>query len=183
MIVGAVARRYARAIFAVAEEQQSLEQTAAELQLLGAVADDAEIAAALANPLLSAAARRGLATTIADNLKLSPTSRNFVSLLADHRRLDQLAGIARAFTRILDARQGRVRATITSATPLSDAQRQALVSAFEQKLGRTVLADTQIDPGLLGGVVVDIEGTVYDGSVRTQLRALATRIAGGRSPL
>lgn len=182
MIVGSVARRYARAIFAVAEEAQTLDQTAAELQLLGAVAGDPEIGAALANPLLDTAARRGLAATIADNLKVSPTTRNFVSLLADHRRLDQLAGIARAFTRILDDKLHRVRATVTSAQPLDDAQRQALVAALERKLGRTVLADTQIDPALLGGVVVDVEGTVYDGSVRTQLQSLATRIAGGRSP-
>lgn len=182
MIVGSVARRYARAIFAVADEQGALDQIAAELQLLGVVADDPQIGAALANPLLSATARRGLAGTIADNLKLSATTRNFVSLLADHRRLDQLAGIARAFTRILDAQQNRVRATITSAVPLSDAQRQGLVAAFERKLGRAVVAETQVDPQLLGGVVVDIEGTIYDGSVRTQLQTLATRIAGGRSP-
>jgi F-type H+-transporting ATPase subunit delta len=183
MIVGAVARRYARAIFAVAEEEQSLEQTAAELQLLGVLAEDPQIAAGLANPLLSATDRRGLAGTIADNLKLSTTTRNFVSLLADHRRLNQLAGIARSFTRILDEQQHRVRATITSAVPLTDAQRQALVASFEKKLGRTVLAETQVDPQLLGGVLVDVEGTIYDGSVRTQLQTLATRIAGGRSTL
>lgn len=181
MIVGSVARRYARAILALANEQGTLEQTAAELQLLRAVAADESIAQALANPLLSATARRDLARTIADTLKLSPTGRNFVSLLADHRRLDQLAGIAQEFERLLDERLGRVRATVSSAVPLSDGQRQAVIAAFERTLGRTVLAETRVDPTLLGGVVVDVEGTVYDGSVRTQLRALATRIAGGRS--
>lgn len=183
MIVGSAARRYARAIFALAEEEGTLDQTADELQLLGAIAGDGEIAAALGNPLLSPTARRDLARTISDNLKLSPTTRNFVSLLADHRRLDQLVGIAREFTRILDAQRHRVRATITSAAPLSDAQRQAVVAAFERKLGRTVLAEAQVDPQLLGGVVVDVEGTVYDGSVRTHLHTLAHRIAGGRSLL
>ena len=67
--------------------------------------------------------------------------------------------------------------------PLDDAQRQALIAAFERKLGRTVLAETTVDPQLLGGVVVDVEGTVYDGSVRTQLQSLANRIAGGRTLL
>lgn len=181
MMVGAVARRYARAILALADEQGALEQTANELRLLGAVASDAQISAALANPLLSATARRGLARSIADSLSLSPTTRNFVSLLADKRRLDQLAGIAQEFDRILDGRLGRVRATVTSAVALTEAQRQAVVGAFERKLGRTVIAEAQVDPQLLGGVVVDVEGTVYDGSVRTQLRTLATRIAGGRS--
>ena len=183
MIVGSVARRYARAIFAVAEEQGARDQIGAELQLLGALAEDPQIAAGLANPLLSSQARRGLAGTIADNLKLSPTTRNFISLLADHRRLDQLVGIAREFTRILDRQMHRVRATIRSAVPLDEAQRQQLVAAFERKLGQTVLAEMAVDPQLLGGVVVDIEGTVYDGSVRTQLQSLANRIAGGRSLL
>lgn len=183
MIVASAARRYARAIFAVADEQGALDQIGAELQLLGVLAEDPAIAAGLANPLLSATARRGLAGTIADNLKLSQTTRNFISLLADHRRLDQLVGIAREFTRILDRQLHRVRATITSAAPLDDAQRQRLIASFEQKLGRTVIAETAVDPQLLGGVVVDIEGTVYDGSVRTQLQSLANRIAGGRSLL
>jgi F-type H+-transporting ATPase subunit delta len=183
MIGGSAARRYARAIFALAEEQGVLDQAADELQVLGAVAADPQVAAALANPLLSAAARRNLARTIADNLKLGATMRNFVSLLADHRRLDQLVGITREFTRILDRQRQRARATITSAMPLSDAQRHAVIAAFERKLGRTVLAETQTDPQLLGGIVVDVEGTVYDGSVRTQLHTLANRIAGGRSLL
>jgi F-type H+-transporting ATPase subunit delta len=183
MIVGSVARRYARAIFAVAEEEHTLEQTADELRLLGALGADPDIAAALANPLLSTTARRGLAGTIADNLKLSSTTRNFVSLLADHRRLDHIVGIAQAFAHILDQKLQRVRATITSAVALSDAQRQELVAAFERKLGRTVLAEASVDPQLLGGVVVDVDGTVYDGSVHTQLQALANRIAGGRSLL
>jgi F-type H+-transporting ATPase subunit delta len=178
---GSVARRYAKALFGVAEQQNSLEQTANELQLLRALTADAQIAGALANPLLSATARRNLARTIADNLKLSGTTRNFLSLLADHRRLDQLGGIAAQFERILDARLNRVRATITSATELSDAQRQAVIVAFEQKLGRSVLAEARVDPQLLGGVVVDVQGTIYDGSVRTQLHTLAHRIAGGRS--
>jgi len=178
---GSVARRYAKALFEVVEAEQALEQTAAELQLLRALAEDDQIADALANPLLSATSRRNLVRTIADTLKVSQTTRNFLGLLADHRRLDQLAGIAVQFERILDARLNRVRATITSAVALSDAQRQAIVAAFEQKLGRNVLAETRVDAELLGGVLVDVAGTIYDGSVRTQLHALAQRIAGGRS--
>lgn len=176
-----VARRYAKALFEVAEAEQALEQTAAELQVLRALAADAQIAAALANPLLSAQARRALVGTIATHLTLRPATRNFLALLADQRRLDQLAGIATQFERILDARLNRVRATITTAAPLSEAQQQALVGALERRLGRTVLAETNVDAQLLGGVQVDVAGTIYDGSVRTQLHALAQRIAGGRS--
>jgi F-type H+-transporting ATPase subunit delta len=182
-MTGSIARRYAKAIIAIAQEQQSLEPTGTELQLLGTLAADPEIASGLANPLLSATARRGLAGSIAASLKLGPTMRNFLCLLADHRRLDQLPGIAEQYRRQLDQMLGRVRATITSAVPLSPDELQAVIGAFERKAGRTVLAEHHVDPQLLGGLVVDIDGTIHDGSLRTQLQTLATHIAGGRSLL
>lgn len=181
--MSSIARRYAKAIVAVAQEQNSLEQTGDELRLLRAVAEDQQIAHGLANPLLSSSARRGLARAIAENLKLRPIMRDFLSLLADHRRLDQLIGIADQYQRILDDILGRVRATITSATPLTPDQLQAINAALAKQTGRSVLAEERVDKDLLGGVVVDIEGKVYDGSLRTQLEALATSIAGGRSLL
>ena len=180
---GSIARRYAKAIIAVAQEQQALEQSADELRLLRALAEDPQIAQGLANPLLSATARRGLAAAIAEQLKLRPMMRNFLCLLADHRRLDQLVGIADQDQRILDQLLGRVRAAITSSAALTPAQVEALVAALARQTGRTVLAEEHVDPRLLGGVVVDIEGKVYDGSLRTQLEALASSIAGGRSLL
>jgi len=77
----------------------------------------------------------------------------------------------------------RVRATLTSAAPLSPEQLDAIVTALGRQTGRTVLVEQQADPQLLGGLVVDVEGKVYDGSLRTQLEALATSIAGGRALL
>jgi len=181
--MSSIARRYAKAIVGVAQEQNTLEQTGDELRLLGALAADPQIAQSLANPLLSAAARRGLASAIAEQLTLRPIMRNFLCLLADHRRLDQLVGIADQYQRILDQMLGRVRATITSSGALTPAQSDALIAVMARQSGRTVLAEERVEPALLGGVVVDIEGTVYDGSLRTQLEALATSIAGGRSLL
>jgi len=178
-----IARRYAKAIVGVAQEQNTLQQTGDELRVLRALAADPQIAQSLANPLLSGAARRGLASAIAEQLTLRPIMRNFLCLLADHRRLDQLVGIADQYQKIVDGMLGRVRATIASSAPLSAGQTQAVIDALARVSARTVLAEQSVDPALLGGVVVDVEGTVYDGSLRTQLEALATRIAGGRSLL
>lgn len=182
-MTGSIARRYAKAILDVAREKNTLEQTGDQLRVLSALASDPQIAAAFANPLLSTSARRELARTIAGTLSLGPMMSNFLSLLADHRRLDHLSGIAQQYEKLVDQQLGRVRATITSATALSPEDLQSLVGAFERKTGRSVLAETRVDAELLGGVVVDIEGTIYDGSLRTQLRTLATHIAGGRSLL
>lgn len=181
--MSSIARRYAKAIVAVAQEQNGLEQTGDELRLLRALAEDPQIAHGLSNPLLSASARRGLARAVAEQLKLRPIMRDFLCLLADHRRLDHLVGIADQYQKIIDQMLGRVRATITSAGSLTAEQTEAVTAALARQTGRTVLAEERVDPQLLGGVVVDIEGKVYDGSLRTQLEALATSIAGGRSLL
>ena len=182
-MTASIARRYAKAIVRVAQEEKSLEQTGDELRLLRALASDPQIAQSLANPLLTATARRGLAGAIAEQLTLRPLMRNFLCLLADHRRLDQLIGIADRYEKIVDEMLGRVRATIASAAPLTGPQAQGVIDALARQSRRTVIAEQHVEPSLLGGVVVDVEGTVYDGSLRTQLETLATRIAGGRSLL
>ena len=85
--------------------------------------------------------------------------------------------IADQYQRILDQMLGRVRATITSSTPLA-AQGETVVAALARQTGRTVLAEERVDPSLLGGVVVDIEGTVYDGSLSGQLERMRERHGG-----
>ncbi len=182
-MIGSIARRYAKAMLAVALEENTLEETAGEFQQLTALATDAEIAAALANPLLAESTRRALANTIAEQLALRPTTRNFLRVLADHRRLDQLVGITDQYQRLVDQRLGQVRATVTSAIALSEEQLRELVAVFGRITDKKVLPQMHVDPALLGGVVVDIEGKIYDGSLRTQLQGLAESIAGGRSYL
>jgi len=179
MIIGSIARRYAKALFLLAGEESSLEQTGVELQQLADVASDPALREMLVNPLLSADARRAVARTLADRLAVRLTTRNFLCLLADHHRLDQIGGISDHYRRLLDNARGRVRATITAAVDLSDEQEQKLVTAFERLTGKTVLATRWRDPGLLGGVIVEVAGKVYDGSIKTQLQHLAANIAAG----
>lgn len=182
-MTGSIARRYAKALFALAREEGSLEQTGVELQQLATVAQDPQFRAVVDNPLLTQEARRAVARTLASTLALRPSTRNFVHVLADHQRLDQLVGIADQYRRLLDQVLRRVRARIVSAMPLSAAQEEKLVTRFERLTGKTVLPTQQVEPDLLGGVIVEIEGKVYDGSLQTQLQQLATAIAGGRSHL
>jgi F-type H+-transporting ATPase subunit delta len=180
-MTGSIARRYAKAIFSLASDEGALEEIGEELASLAAVAADPDVGAALANPLLVAATREAIATTLAEQLSVRPITRKFLLLLADHQRLDQLAGISAHYRRLLDRALGRVRAKVVSAAPLAAPQRQALVARLEGLTGRTVLTESQIDPRLLSGILVEIEGKVYDGSLRTQLERLAASIAGGRT--
>lgn len=176
-----IARRYARAILAVAEDENELEKTGDDLLALAQVAAAPQVAAVFANPLVAESRRRELVSAIARDLGLRQTMVNFVRLLADQQRLDQIAGIAVQYRRLLDEKLGRVRSRITSATPLGAADLERIVALFEGKTGKKVLAEAVVDESLLGGVIVDIEGKVFDGSLRSQLKTLAANIAGSQT--
>ncbi len=179
--MSSVARRYAKAILAVADSEGSLAETGDDLVALAGVAKAPQVAAAFTNPLMAESRRRELANTIAKELGVRTTVAHFIGLLADHQRLDQIAAIADQYNRLLDEKLHRVRAVVRSATELDADDLARIVAVFEKKTGKSVLADAIVDSDLLGGVTVDIEGKVYDGSMRTQLERLASSIAGSQS--
>jgi F-type H+-transporting ATPase subunit delta len=176
----AVARRYARALHALASEGRRGEAVADELagfeQLLSAAR---ELREALLRPWVKAATKRGIVLEVAGRLGLSPLTRNFLALVAQRRRLDVLGEILAAYRASVDEAAGRVRARVRSAAPLSDAERAALRERLGRRLGKTVLLDTVVDPGLLGGFVAEVGSRVLDMSVAGQLAALRERIIKG----
>jgi F-type H+-transporting ATPase subunit delta len=175
-----VARRYARALHALASEARRAEPVADELvafeQLLGA---EQELREALLRPWVKATTKRAIVLEVAGRLGLSPLTRNFLALVAQRRRLDVLGEIIAAYRTTVDEAAGRVRARVRSAAPLSDAERGALRERLGRRLGKTVLLDTEVDPGLLGGFVAEVGSRVLDMSVAGQLAALRERITKG----
>jgi F-type H+-transporting ATPase subunit delta len=175
-----VARRYAKALFSLAQEAQALDAIAAELRELRQAFDDPAIIAVLASPLTSASRLTALVRQLTEQLALSTLTKHFLGVLAENRRLDQLAGVYEHFEALHDRALGRIRVTIRGAASLPPERQREIVTAFEQRTGKTVLATVVTDPVLLGGVVVEAEGKVYDGSLRTQLEHLARDMAGAR---
>jgi len=176
--MSAVARRYAKALFALAKEAATVSPTAAELSQVAAFAAEPTVSTVIGSPFLSPVRRRELARALATEAKVSPLVTHFVCLLADHQRLAELPAIDRFFRELQDQELGRVRVTIRSSSPLSAAQQSELVAAFTRITGKQVMPNLVVDPDLLGGVVVEAEGKVYDGSVHTQLTRLAKEITG-----
>ena len=186
--MSSVARRYARAILSVvardgSDDVTALEKAGDELLALAGMAKAPGVAAALANPLVSESKRRDLANSIAGDLGVSPAMVNFVRLLADKQRLDQIPAIADHYRRLVDEQLGRVRALVTSAEALDPTELEQIVEVFEKKIGKKVLAECSVDPDLLGGVIVDIDGQVFDGSLRNRLKRMAAKVAGDQSHL
>ena len=110
---------------------------------------------------------------------MSPLTRSFLALVAQRRRLDILGEILTAYRASVDEAAGRIRARVRSAATLSDTARAALRERLGRRLGKTVLLDTEVDPGLLGGFVAEVGSRVLDMSVAGQLAALRERIIKG----
>jgi F-type H+-transporting ATPase subunit delta len=179
----ALARRYARAALDVAESRgddapAALHQGLGELVAL--VERHPPLRSALVDPRVGPDARGRLLEAIASKARLSELTRRVVALLTAHDRLPLLPALAEACGAELLARRGVLTAEATSAAPLSDAQRQALAGALGQVSGLEVRVRTHVDPEVLGGLRVTMEGKTYDGTVRAHLAALRRSLAGAR---
>jgi len=113
---------------------------------------------------------------LAAKMGLSETVRNFIFVLVDHRRTEELVEIRRAFEAELNEREGIVEAQVTSARELTAAEKKEMIGALERMTQRRVEAKFESDTALVGGAVVQIGSTIYDGSVREQLARLRTTL-------
>ena len=104
---------------------------------------------------------------------------NLVKLMLRRGRIEQLPQVAAEFRRLDNARQGIVPATATSATPLSQDEVRALVARLEQMTGARIELDLQVDPSLLGGLIVRVGDRMIDGSVRGRLERLRNQLVSG----
>jgi F-type H+-transporting ATPase subunit delta len=180
MARAAAARRYAKALFSLAREENRLSEVREELAQLGKlIAGNSELRAVLFQPLHPVSERRAVLRALGDTLGASPLLRNFQSFLVEQRRLVDWLEIEKEYGRLADAAAGLTHARVTSASPLSQAQRERLQRALEGKSGGRVQLELEIDPTLVGGVVAQVGDLVYDGSLRTQLRQLRASLARG----
>ena len=180
MARAAAARRYAKALFSLAREENRVSEVREELARLGTLlAENAELRAVLFQPLHPVAERRAVLRAVSDTLGASPLLHNFESFLVDQRRLVDWDEIEAEYERLADAAAGLTHARVTSAAPLSQAQRERLQRALESKSGGRVQLAVEVDPTLVGGVAAQLGDLVYDGSLRTQLRQLRASLARG----
>lgn len=175
----AVAQRYASALADVALEHKNAEQVKAELaSFVGMVQESADLRNFLASPAVQPQNKQAVIGKLVERLGASKTLRNFLFLIVENRRAQFLPQIQQAFEQQLQARLGVVEAYVVSARELSAGERGELEKVLGQITGKRVEGRYGEDPSLIGGAVVWIGSTVYDGSVREQLNRLRTRLAG-----
>ena len=173
MIVGSLARRYARAIFEIGVETGKYEPLGNEVaDVAGAMTGSRELDNVMVNPVFPRSQRRKVLDKVLMRLGVSKTTRNFCHLLLDRERIGALPDISRELSALIDEKAGRVKATVTSAQPLSPAHEAQIRSALQQISGKTVQMSKQEDRDLLGGIIAQLGDVEYDGSIRTQLHRM-----------
>jgi len=172
-IVSGVAGRYANALFELGLEEQALEQIEADLNRFGEALDAVEdLQRLVKSPMFSAEEQGQALAAVLDELKIEGLTENFLLLLAKNRRLFATPDMIRAFRALLATHRGEMSATVTAASKLTDTQVTALKQALQATFGKDVMLDQQVDPSLIGGLVVKVGSRMIDTSLRTKLTSL-----------
>ena len=170
--------QYANALADIALAQGAAEPASKQLAAFGAVyAESAELRNFLASPAVDRAAKHGVIEKLAARLGASKIIRNFLFVMVDHRRTHILPEIITAFQDVIRRRQGIAEAEISSAVELSATQKAEFAFTLERLTGKRVESKFLLEPGLLGGAVVRLGDTIYDGSLRNRLNELRARLA------
>ncbi len=174
-----VAARYARALFELAAESGETDAVAADLEKLGeAVAASADLARLIESPLFSAEEQIAGLDAVMEKLGIGGLAANFVRLVAQNRRLPHLTAMIEAYRALVAERRGEIRVHVTSAAKLTAAQAKKVTAALKEALGSEVLIENEVDPSIMGGLVVKAGSRMIDTSVKTRLNTLKSMLKG-----
>lgn len=170
-----IARPYAEAAFALAHQRKQAEAWSRMLALAAAVVSDAQIARLDRDPGFDRARLADVVVGLCGEGQ-SEEARNFLRVLVDNRRLALLPEIAALFEQLRSEAEARVEASVVSAFTLEPAQVKAIAEGLKRRFRREVNVTAQVDPALIGGVLIQAGDLVIDASVRGRLNKLAASL-------
>ena len=170
------ARRYSQAVFEIALERKELDRWQSDLGKIASLGEDATFVAFLESPRFHFDDKaRLLRERLGD---ISPLALNLVYLLVTRGRLGMVAEIAEEYQRRLDGYRGIEQVEVTTAVLLDDKDKLRLVERLGAAVGKKVVLKSEVDSGLIGGIIARIGGKLLDGSTRSKLVALKRELAG-----
>jgi F-type H+-transporting ATPase subunit delta len=176
---GGLAKRYAHALFELAQDAGSVDLVSADLaSIRRAMEASPDLRRLVRSPVFSAEDQAKAMKAVLEKMGANALTVKFVLLLAQKRRLPVVAQIIRAYEHLIAASRGETEAEVTAARTLSDAEIGELTSVLKSRLGKEPRLHSKVDPTLLGGLVVKIGSRMIDSSLRTKLDGLRQAMKG-----
>jgi len=180
-LISNISKRYARAFFEIATEEKQLESYFNELnQFASIIAQNKALSDFMANPVFDQVSKKGVVKSIIGKLQLSTMTISFLNLLVDKKRIDVLHDIVTCYSQLMDDVLKKVRVNIKTAFPLSSNMQDYISSNLEKLTGKKIEVFIENDPGLLGGIVLGVGDTLYDGSIKNQLNNMRNLLGEAR---
>ncbi len=165
-----IARRYSQALFEIAGEEKNYETYFDDLEKFSSLLEENEnLKEFLFNPIFAREDKKAVVSEIIQKVGVSPISANFLRLLVDKGRISALGEIVDAYQQLMDQALGKARVSVKTAFPLSAELVADVKKTMEGLTKKQVEMVVEEDPSLLGGIVVKIGDTLYDGSIKAQL--------------
>ena len=178
MLKGAIARRYAEAIFDIARRQNTVDRTLDDAREIARLFAHHKLAYLLREPKIPAQ-RKETAIRQALASRVLPTSLNLALLVVQRELVEIMPNIANELEQLVLDYKNQAKAEVTTAKPMDDTQLAEVKQALERRTGKTILISTKVQPDILGGVVARVGDQVIDGSVRTRLNMLRQQLLRG----
>ena len=171
--VSGVSGRYATALFELARDERSIDSVKADLDKFEAMlADSADLKRLVRSPVFSSEAQAKALSAVLDKAGISGVSANFLKVLTANRRLFAVDQVIRAFGALVAKFKGEATAEVTVAEALSDKNLDALKTALKSVTGKDVSLNVNVDPSIIGGLVVKLGSRMIDSSLRTKLNSI-----------
>ncbi len=174
-----LAGRYALALLELADERKQLDPVADDLRgLQAAIAMSEDLRRLIRSPVFTRAQQSQAMAAILDRAGAGELTRRFVLLVAHNRRLFALDRMIAAYLAELARRRGEITARVTSATTLNDEQQRTLLETLRREVGAKVQVEVEVDPSLIGGLIVRVGSRMIDNSIRSKLQRLQLAMKG-----
>jgi F-type H+-transporting ATPase subunit delta len=170
-VATAAGRRYAKAIFDLAQGDGNVEEWALRLSKVRDVLSDPDVAGVLTNPTIATEQRMALVSDLFDG-----EATNLAKLLIESDRVREVEDIVKEFERLADEAAGRLRATVTTAVELAPKDRDRVADELSKRLGKEITLNLVVDPRILGGLKLQYGDRLVDASVATKLQQLRRRL-------
>ncbi len=171
--VSGVSGRYATALFELARDEKSVDAVKADLDQFNAmIADSADLKRLVRSPVFSAETQSRALAAVLEQAEITGISANFLKVLTANRRLFAVTDVIRAFRALVAKFKGEATADVIIAEALSDKNLDALKSALKSVTGKDVALNVNVDPSIIGGLVVKLGSRMVDSSIRTKLNSI-----------